>query len=163
MLEVMVGMEGQLAVLEDLRDRCAAHCRDHGQSVPSEDGTAAFLSRAAKLQLMADGSTDEEVERGLMALIRKVEIARQVWTAYEPNWGRPLERVELAPNAWPLLISTFLLEAVRMADRRRKCQALKLVNAAATAIDIYVQKSGAEFVAEFERCIDEFLRLVVDD
>lgn len=126
--------------IEELRHGAPPSPAWAGRANVTRDVATHFLHKT-------DGSLSEPELEALEALCRKIHIARRVWTAYDPPWKNPLERTPLPLEAWPVLIGALL----HMAERRREVEpdgvgeALKYVNAAFAAMDLYREQGGGRF------------------
>ena len=87
---------------------------------------------------------DEPTRDALEALCRKVDILKKVRVAYDDAWKKATQPEALPASDWPALIAGLLhaagLERSNQPDGRGR--ALKLVNTAFNALDLYRERAG---------------------
>lgn len=120
-------------------------------------GQLAVVAELVRLaQLEPQGG---EARAPLEALCRKVHVARRIDACYGLGWKKLDEPQPLDVSAYPLLVSVLLAHAERAAQGDRGLS-LKLLNAAAAALDLAdgVGASGLEAVrVESDRQLERAL------
>ena len=101
-------------------------------------GTVGFLARLGRSGFRAATGDVTVLER----LLRKVEVAKRVWAAYDDTWSKPLLLEPLPAYAWPALVTAFLLRAEAAPDRAGR---FKWLNGACSALDL-AETTGAGLV-----------------
>lgn len=125
--------------------------RQAGRIYPARESM--YLIRAWPQKL-----TKEDIEF-LNKLCRKLDITKDVSEYYEVNWKRSESSASLDLQFWPTIIAVLLAYPH---DNEDNCgQALKQLNTALTAIDLFTHRGGTKYLKELKLCAEDRLKFLI--
>ena len=130
--------------------------------VPAEVGSGTggvhTLDALRRLSARASQPPEPDDRKALTALCRKLGVAGRVWEAYDPAWKRPASRTPLTSEGYALLAGVLVAHA-DSAGRGDDGPgwALKLLNAAFSAIDLARAGGDTDFLRELDAVADRTL------
>ena len=116
--------------------------------------TADVLSGLARADAAAP-----QARASLDALCRKIHIARVVYDAYSPTWGKHANATPVSAELWRLLLAVLLrvAEGAHASDEEQRGLALKCLNAAFAGLDLAHADAGTGSLDDLETCAREIL------